>query len=169
MTVIEVRQYTSCDLDQCRALWTELTQHHQQIYDDPSIGGDDPATYFDKHLAQVGSERIWVAECSGEVLGCVGLIMRGQQAEVEPIVVSRNPRGRGIGRALLDHVVEVATQLGVRFLSVRPVARNVEAIAFLYSSGFRILGHVEVFKDLRPPEARGWKPGPELFGYPFQY
>ena len=29
----------------------ELTDHHRQIYDDPSIGADDPGTGFDDYLA----------------------------------------------------------------------------------------------------------------------
>jgi hypothetical protein len=57
---ITIRQYDLSDLEGCRALWVELTQRHREIYNDPTIGGDSPGLYFDKHLAQTGSKCLWV-------------------------------------------------------------------------------------------------------------
>lgn len=169
MDNITIRSYASSDLKACRALWVGLTQHHRDIYGDASIGGDTPEFYFDRHLARVGPEHIWVAECAGRILGLVGLILNGQEAEVEPIVVASEHRGKGIGRSLLNHAIEKARELQVRYLSIKPVARNVKAISFFYDSGFRTLGQVELFMDLRPPAPDAWKPGPELFGCSFEY
>ena len=164
-----IRPYVPSDLEQCRALWTDLTQRHRDIYEDPSIGGETPGLYFDRHLARVGADHIWVAECEGKLLGLVGLIVEDQEAEVEPIVVAPSHRGRGIGRALLGHMVLEAEKLGVRFLNVRPVARNAEAIVFFNSAGFRLLGRVELCMELRPSSPGAWKPGLELFGRSFDY
>jgi ribosomal protein S18 acetylase RimI-like enzyme len=169
VTPVTIRPYTSFDLEPCRALWVDLTQHHRDIYADPSIGGEAPSLYFDRHLARVGADHIWVAEGEGKLLGLVGLIVEGQEAEVEPIVVAPDYRGRGIGRALLDAMVREAEKLGARFLNVRPVARNAEAIAFFNAAGFRLLGRVELCKELRPAPPGAWKPGPELFGCSFDY
>jgi ribosomal protein S18 acetylase RimI-like enzyme len=164
-----IRPYAPTDLEPCRALWTDLTQRHRDIYEDPSIGGEAPGLYFDRHLARVGADHIWVAECEEKLLGLVGLMMEDQEAEVEPIVVAPGYRDRGIGRALLDHVVREAEKLGVRFLNVRPVARNAEAIAFFNTAGFRLLGHVELCMELRPAPPGAWKSGLELFGCSFEY
>ncbi len=41
-----IRRYASRDLDRCRELWVELTQHHRDIYGDPSIGGVDPGSFL---------------------------------------------------------------------------------------------------------------------------
>jgi L-amino acid N-acyltransferase YncA len=169
MTDITIRPYTSPDLEACRALWTDLTQHHRDIYEDPSIGGETPGLYFDRHLARVGADHIWVAEGEGKVLGLVGLIVEDQEAEVEPIVVASGYRSCGIGRALLDAMVLEAEKLKVRFLNVRPVARNAEAIAFFNHAGFRLLGHVELCIELRPAPPGAWKPGLELLGCSFDY
>ncbi len=166
---ITIRQYVPADLESCRALWTDLTQHHRDIYEDPSIGGEAPGLYFDRHLARVGADHIWVAECEGKLLGLVGLMMEDQEAEVEPIVVAPGYRDRGIGRALLDHVVREAEKLEVRFLNVRPAARNADAIAFFHSAGFRLLGRVELCVELRPSSPGAWKSGLELFGRSFDY
>jgi N-acetylglutamate synthase-like GNAT family acetyltransferase len=164
-----IRPYSAADLEPCRALWEELTQHHREIYDDPTIGGDTPGLYFDQHLARVGPERLWVSEFAGEVVGLTGLIVEGKQAEVEPLVVASRLRSSGIGQALVDRAVEEARKLGVRYLSVKPVARNIEAISFYYNAGFQTLGEIEMFIDLKAGISEQWKPGPELFGLPFQY
>jgi ribosomal protein S18 acetylase RimI-like enzyme len=164
-----IRPYDPSDLPACRALWVELTERHRQIYDAPAIGGDDPGRWFDEHLAHVGPERLWVAEHAGRVVGLVGLIIDGQEAEVEPVVVASASRGKGIGRALVDRVVKEASELGLRYICVKPVARNLQAIDFYYDAGFRTLGEIEMFIDLGTPRPGLWKPGPELFGHPFKY
>jgi len=164
-----IRSYTSSDLAQCRVLWAELTQHHRDIYDDPTIGGATPGLYFDTHLARVGPERIWVAEQDGKIVGLTGLIVDGQEAEVEPLVVASASRRQGVGRMLVNHVQEEARKLNVRTLSVRPVARNADAISFFYQSGFGVLGHIELFMDLQERTASPWKSGLELWGCDFQY
>jgi N-acetylglutamate synthase-like GNAT family acetyltransferase len=95
--------------------------------------------------------------------------VEGEQAEVEPIVVSAKHRSGGIGEKLLMRAVAEAKKLGVSCLSVKPVARNVEAISFFYEAGFRILGHIQLFMWLGPSFPGQWKRGPELFGKPFDY
>lgn len=166
MSEILIRPYQQSDLEQCRALWTELTEHHRELYNDPTIGGLDPSLHFDRHLARVGSDHLWVA-VGDEVLGLVGLVVGQQEAEVEPIVVARCWRGRGIGQLLLERAIAEARRLGVRFLNVRPVARNTEAISWFHRAGFRVLGHVELFVDLQPRPG-SWQPGPTLFGCRFE-
>lgn len=168
MNETTIRQYRPSDLDPCRRLWVELTQRHREIYNDPTIGGESPGFYFDRHLAQVGPDRLWVAEHEGEVVGLVGLMVDEREAEVEPIVVGSANRGRGIGHALLNRMVEEAKRLSMCYLSVKPVARNLEAISFYYDFGFRTLGEIEMFMDLGKPPGT-WKPGPELFGFAFKY
>ena len=169
MREVTIRRFESSDVDQCRALWAELTQHHRDIYDDPSIGGDNPGLYFDNHLARVGPERIWVAERNGELAGLAGLIVHDHDAEVEPIIVESSHRGEGIGQKLLDRVMREAKKAGVRHLSVKPVARNTDAISFFYKAGFSTLGQLELFMDLQERVPRTWTRGPELFGLPFEY
>lgn len=168
MTEIEIRQYRHSDLESCRSLWVELTQRHRDIYEDPTIGGDDPGLFFDKHLSRVGEQNIWVAVHNDRVVGMIGLILE-DESEVEPIVVKSDYRDRGIGGRLLKHVISKGKELGLRYLSIRPVARNLEAISLFYGAGFRMLGHVEMFMDLRSKPQASWKPGPELFGHSFEH
>jgi GNAT superfamily N-acetyltransferase len=169
MSDLTIRPYQPSDLARCRELWTELTQHHRDIYGDPSIGGATPGRYFDAHLARVGPGRLWVAELDGQIVGLTGLIVDGQEAELEPLIVAAPHRHTGIGRALTDRALQEARQLDVRYFSVRPVARNTDAISFFFKQGFHTLGHVELFMDLKSPEAAPWQPGPRLFGHTLKY
>jgi len=146
--VTTIRPYDSSDLQACRDLWVELTAHHRHIYGVDTIGGDDPGAQFDEHLLAVGPEMIWVAERESRVVGLTGLIVDGTSAEVEPVVVTEGERGRGIGRALVQQVIQEAAAIGVSLLSVRPVGRNTAALRFFREAGFDVLGHIEAFMDL---------------------
>jgi hypothetical protein len=57
----------------------------------------DPGRRFDEHLERVGAKRIWLATIDGEVVGMMGVIQTDDEIELEPIVVSEQWRGRGIG------------------------------------------------------------------------
>lgn len=166
---ITIRPYTPADLEPCRVLWVALSDHHRSLYGDPAIGGAQPGLYFDAHLERVGAERLWVGEADGTVCGLVGLIVRGEEAEIEPIVVSVAHRGRGVGQRLLARACQEAAALRVRFLCVKPVARNEVAIAFFYQAGFQLLGQVELFMDLSSSSGRIWEEGVLLHGHLFKY
>lgn len=163
---VTIRLYQKKDLDQCRKLWRELTDWHRQIYDDPNIGGKQPELYFDKHLARAGADHIWVAVCDSKIVGLTGLLFQDDEADVEPVIVSESYRGRGIGEKLVQKVVAEAKKSGVPYLDVRPVARNVDAIRFFYSQGFKALGRVDMLMDL---SGRKWKSGAEIHGCEFDY
>lgn len=163
---LTIRKYRPEDREQCRALWRELTDWHRQIYEDPSIGGDRPEDHFDKHSAEVGRERLWVAVYGTRAVGLAGLIVRGPEAEIEPLVVSAACRRKGIGQRLVRAVISEARKLNVRFLMVRPVARNVHAIEFLYHQGFKSLGQIELCMDFCN---YAWKRGPVLFDLQYSF
>ena len=84
---------------------------------------------FDEHLERVGAQRIWLATIGGEVVGMVGVIQTEDEIELEPIVVSEQWRGRGIGRQLAERVVAEARAAGMGQLLARPVARNAARFA----------------------------------------
>jgi ribosomal protein S18 acetylase RimI-like enzyme len=148
-----IRPYEDSDREACRALWRDLTQWHRDLYRDQSIWQDrDPGDFFDEHLARVGADRIWVAEQEGSVVGFAGLIVEGTVGELEPIVVSQDARGSGVGRALAEHLIATARELGLRRIDVKPVARNDAAIRFFHGLGFDTLGQIELMIYLEEPK-----------------
>ena len=63
-----IRDYQDRDRSTCRALWAQLTQWHRDLYDDQSIGGDDPAGWFDRYLEEKEPVAVWVAELDLKVV-----------------------------------------------------------------------------------------------------
>lgn len=163
---LKIRNYQEGDKEACRSLWRELTEWHREIYQDPSIGGGHPEDCFDKHLVKVGSECIWVAVHDSKVVGFVGLIVEGHETEIEPIIVSKDYRGKGIGKKLVEAVIYEARKRGVRYLDVKPVARNVKTIRFFHEQGFRNVGHIDLFMDFGN---HVWKHGLSIHECEFSY
>ncbi len=163
---VSIRPFEPQDAPACRALWAELTRSHRALYDDPSIGGDDPGSGFDAYLDEFAGARMWVAERAGSVIGFIGLVIRGKQAEVEPVVVSFDAWGKGIGRSLVETAVEAAQAEGVAQIKASPVARNSHAIGFFHELGFTALGHLDLLMDLGRP-AGYWRPGERIAGRDF--
>ena len=166
MSAFKIRKYGAEDYLQCRALWRELTEWHRQIYDAPEIGEDTPEDAFDTHLTKFGSDCLWVAIHGSEVVGLNGLIIKENEAEVEPLIVSQSYRRRGIGTQFLDTVLIKTRKFSIRYLNVRPVARNMGAVHFFHHYGFNTIGHIELFIDLKQ---RPWKTGIEIHHRQFNY
>jgi ribosomal protein S18 acetylase RimI-like enzyme len=145
---VTIRPFEEHDASACRGLWAELTRWHRALYDDPSLGGDDPGSGFD----ELAGARIWIAERRGSIVGFIALVIRGRRAEIEPVVVSFDVRGQGIGRSLVETAVEAAQSEGVRQIKASPVARNGPALRFFHELGFDTLGHVELLLDLERPK-----------------
>ncbi|HET6211749.1 MAG TPA: GNAT family N-acetyltransferase [Micromonosporaceae bacterium] len=164
-----IRPYRPLDHHACRDLWAELTEHHRDLYEDPDAAGTDPGAGFEEYLTRLDLTGIWVADHAEDgVVGMVGLLLRGRAGEVEPVVVSGQHRGHGIGTALLEHLAREARRRGMSHLTVAPDSRNEGAIRCLYNAGYGVLSSVTLTLDLR---ARGheWQDGIDLNGLRFSY
>jgi len=169
---MHIREYRDSDYDVCRSLYGEMAQHHAEIYEDPSIAGDDPSRGFDEYLGRVDRCCSWVAEKGTQVVGLAGLCTTHELpkgGEIEPVVVTASLRDRGIGTKLVEYGINEAKKQGVRFLRIRPVARNRRAISLYVRLGFNLIGHVDLFQDLSPTSNRKWKPGIVIHGNELKY
>jgi N-acetylglutamate synthase-like GNAT family acetyltransferase len=168
---VTIRDYEDLDFTVCRSLWEELTAHHAKIYEDPSIGGDDPGQGFELFMNNAQRRAAWVAEADGHVVACAGLIIEwdGKEAEIEPLIVSAHYRGKRIGTKLLRHAVKEARKLGIRTLSIRPVARNEEALHLFVREGFNVIGYIDLFQSLQQSSYTRWRPGIVIHGNQLRY
>jgi GNAT superfamily N-acetyltransferase len=163
---VEVREYGPADLGACRRLYGQLVEHHRAIYDDPTIGGNDPGAGFDDYLAIPERAVTWVATDGERIVGMTGLVWEGEESTIEPVIVDRNCRRNGIGRMLVETAIEESRRRGATDVNIKPVARNASAILAFHQLGFRTLGHLQMFMSLdRDPSY--WRSGLELHGRPF--
>ena len=163
---ITIRGYQDGDREYCRSLWRELVEWHREIYADPSIGGEHPEDYFDKHLAKVGAGNIWVASRGTNLVGFVGLIIEENEGEIEPLIVTQSLRHEGIGKQLVRKVIFEVRKRGLPSISVRPVARNEKALGFFFMQGFNVLGRLELFMDF---SGHAWKSGVKIHECEFEF
>ena len=113
----------------------ELTDHDRWIYDDPSIGRDDPGTGFDDYLGHTGTDRVLGGGTGWLGHGTDGRVRTGQ---AELVVVTAGRRGQEIGQLLIERVVSGAASRGYEYLAARrPAARNISTIREFYDAGFR--------------------------------
>ncbi|MFA5308632.1 MAG: GNAT family N-acetyltransferase [Dehalococcoidales bacterium] len=169
---VVIREYRASDYSACRSLNGELARRHAEVYEDPSIAGEDPGRGLDKYLALSSRRGAWVVEVDGRVVGFTGLLENQEEegvVEIEPLVVSAAYRGKGIGSKLVEYVKDEAKALGFRFITVKPELRNEEAFKLYVSLGFNLVGGVELFQDLSPEHGRTWKSGVEILGQKLEY
>jgi N-acetylglutamate synthase-like GNAT family acetyltransferase len=118
-------------------------------------------------LKEVGAGNIWLALMNDEIVGMIGL-MGEDEVEIEPIIVKPDHRNKGIGKMLLEFVLEKAEEIGLKFLSIKPVFRNHDAIRLFHDMGFQNIGQIELFVDLREKKGK-WDREEELLGIRFNY
>ncbi|HQR80256.1 MAG TPA: ribosomal protein S18-alanine N-acetyltransferase, partial [Actinomycetota bacterium] len=80
-----------------------------------------------------------VAQGGDEVFGYGGLWLVPPDADVQTLAVSAAARGQGLGRQLLDHLVDEAKARGCRRLHLEVRADNAEAIRLYESAGFGLV------------------------------
>jgi len=78
----------------------------------------------------------WVVEENGDIIGYAVLMMVLDEAHLLNISIARSQQGRGLGRALLEHMMQIGRNHGGlnMFLEVRP--SNTTAISLYESIGF---------------------------------
>ncbi len=86
-----------------------------------------------------------------EPLGCGGLKLHGEEAEIKRVWVSETARGLGLGRRLMADLEERARGLGAAAVCLDSNAALVEAIALYHRLGYT---EVPAFND--EPHADHW-------------
>jgi [ribosomal protein S18]-alanine N-acetyltransferase len=82
----------------------------------------------------------WVSFDGADLLGFTVSRMAGDICELESIVVAQSARRKGIGKALLEHLVDWALTAGARKIELEVRAGNESAIAFYANAGFVVEG-----------------------------
>jgi ribosomal protein S18 acetylase RimI-like enzyme len=109
------------------------------------LGDDVPDYYraaFDAIMADPRNQ-LMVLVVDGAVKGCLqltfvpGLTYKGRdRAQIEGVRVSNDLRGRGLGKALISHAIDIARERGCVLVQLTTDKRRDEAQAFYRSLGF---------------------------------
>ena len=84
--------------------------------------------------------RCWVMRERAQVVGYMCVWEIGAEVHITNIAVHPGSRRRGIGRALLDHLVQDARQRGLHLIGLEVRPSNREARALYESFGFHVVG-----------------------------
>ena len=124
-------------------------EHHPDIFKTPQ--SDDFAVQFFNEMLATPLVRIFIAEEDGKALGCVlcKLIEREENPFtvamhyllVDQISVRPEAQGKGVGKALIEKVKVLATELNVSRIQLDSWGFNTSAHIFFEKMGFEKFNH----------------------------
>jgi GNAT superfamily N-acetyltransferase len=145
---IRIRPATMGDYDALVALFDELDEFHRLARPEVFRRFDGPARtrgQIEQWLTEPGST-VLVAEIDQEVVGLAVLLTRSPSAfagavplkviELDNLVVHSGLRSRGIGRRLIEAIVDWSRGQGASHVGVAVHAFNRDARRFYESAGF---------------------------------
>lgn len=129
------REFHPGDREAFRTLNEAWIEKYFQLEEKDRETLGDPERYI---LAKGGY--IAMAERAGRAVGCCALIaLADGRFEVAKMTVAESERGRGVGRLLLEHVIEFAREKRVRSLYLETNSGLHNAIHLYEAVGFRHL------------------------------
>jgi GNAT superfamily N-acetyltransferase len=161
----KIRAYRKADYKACRALWIELMEYQQKLYNFPVPTEEYPGKGFDDYLKDPTRKGTWVAEAGDNIVGFISLLVSDDvRSEVEPFIVLERYRGQGIGHRLISRAIQEAKKLDSVLLTIRPGARNTESITKFMHFGFDRVGDIELIKVLKANRDIKTLPGIQING-----
>lgn len=133
MGVIEVELALSATAD-VRRLIEELDQELAQLYTREQCHGLRLDAIFQPDI------RFFVARRSGSAIGCGGIAIGSEFAEVKRMYVRREWRGQGVADAILNRLITEANDAGLKLVRLETGAHSAAAIRFYSRCGFQPCG-----------------------------
>lgn len=126
-----IKQLQPSQFEQCAALWNLKKQPDlaKRFYDDLCTG----------------NRLTWICEQNGAVIGEISLVfdmkdpdytIQNQRAYVSHLIVKKDCRRQGIGKALVAHVIQQAEQRGLQELTIGVDLDNYPALKLYTGAGF---------------------------------
>ena len=114
------------------------------IDDVPQVHAIEQATFplpwsladFTYEMTSNPVARYVVAEQEGVLLGFAGAHIILDEGHITNVAVIKEARGHGLGRLLMDALMQLAANLGARYLTLEVRASNAAALALYQSFGF---------------------------------
>ncbi len=122
----------------------ELHIRRMTLADVPAVAALEAACFatpwtlqdFEREMVENRVARYLVAEEAGRLLGFAGVHIILDEGHITNVAVLQEARGQGIGRRLIEALLQYASNLGVRYLTLEVRPSNAPAIALYSSFGF---------------------------------
>lgn len=143
---IIVRKAKLKDLDAIRTLYNYEILNNTSVYHYETRTEKEMLNWFQQK--QSLDEPIYVALLEEEAIGFItyGTFRpwKGFQFTVEyTLHIQKGQQGRGVGKLLLEHLLEYAKSKGIHRMIGGVDAQNTKALAFHESMGFERVGHLK--------------------------
>src|SRR3954451_4889823 len=130
------------DAEALRAIYNVEVQESTVTFD---LVPRSPSDQREWMTARSGAHAVVVAEDAGDVVGFASLSPYKERPAYrttveDSVYVDRDDQGRGVGRQLLDHVVEVAAATGFHAVMARIEAGGTASRALHAACGFELVG-----------------------------
>lgn len=121
--MITIRELTVADVEAVSKIESETFSMPWSPEDFLEMVKADYAYYF-------------VAEADGEIAGCCGIRNIAGEGEITNVVVAEKHRRKGIGRMLMEYMLERASEVGIGDCTLEVRVSNLPAITLYESLGF---------------------------------
>jgi len=108
---------------------------------------EDNSQAYEQAFAEIDGDpnnMIYVAEDDGRVIGCLQVTFianlsfkGGRRALVEAVRVADSHQGQGLGKRLMEYVIDLARQRGCRLVQLTSNKDRADAIRFYEQLGFQ--------------------------------
>jgi L-amino acid N-acyltransferase len=137
-----LRLATVADAETLRAIYNREVLETTNTFDlEPRSLGEQQAWIAERE----GALGVVVAEVDGQVVGFASLSPYRPRAAYRTTVensvyVDESARGSGVGRALMQELIDVATQRGFHTIVAHIVAGHEPSIGLHHACGFQVIG-----------------------------
>jgi len=132
-----------------RSLVSELNDELGALYPPEQRHGLALDAIFAPHI------HFFLAHRDGEAVGCGGVALFDDFAEVKRMYVRPKARGQGVADAIVAKLIGVTRDAGLSVLRLETGIRSFPALAFYRRSGFRDCAAFEPYASLPPDQVAG--------------
>ncbi len=119
--------------------WWDIESIHEIEVDLFRIDPWSVGQFWNELAGVPDTHDLFVAESFDALVGYAGLATAGDTSDVQVIAVAREAHGSGIGRRLLDLLLDKARERGSRTVMLDARAENAAAISLYESAGFVVI------------------------------
>lgn len=126
-----------------------ITYMHGKLYKEEQ----DYSFLFEGYVAQSFFEfiekydperdHLWVAEYEGQFAGCIGVVSRGERAQLRWFLLHPDYRGIGLGKRLLNGALDFCREKGYKSAYLETTGNLDTAISMYTKAGFKLVAEKE--------------------------